>query len=67
MSALAGRGNAQRMNRNMIVFLAADARRYEELDEAVRKYLAWKDIGDRDRITELDLSDAAGGPGDASG
>jgi hypothetical protein len=54
MSALTGRGTAQRMNRNMIVFLAADARRYIELDEAVRKYLAWKDIGDR--IGELDLS-----------
>src|SRR6266516_3820429 len=54
MSALTGRGTAQRMNRNMIVFLAADARRYTELDEAVRKYLAWKDIGDR--IPELDLS-----------
>ena len=46
ISALTGRGNAQRMNRNMIVFLAADAKRYEELDEAVRKYLAWKDIAD---------------------
>jgi predicted AAA+ superfamily ATPase len=56
-SALTGRGNAQRMNRNMIVFLAADAKRYEELDEAVRKYLAWKDIaGSEDRIRELDLS-----------
>ena len=54
MSALTGRGTAQRMNRNMVVFLAADARRYTELDEAVRKYLAWKDIGDR--IPELDLS-----------
>jgi predicted AAA+ superfamily ATPase len=54
MSALAGRGSAQRMNRNMIVFLAADTRRYLELDEAVRKYLAWKDIGDR--VPELDLS-----------
>ena len=54
MSTLTGRGSAQRMNRNMIIFLAADARRYTELDEAVRKYLAWKDIGDR--IGELDLS-----------
>ena len=43
----AGRGTAQRLNRNMIVFLAADARRYEELDEAVRQYLAWKDLRDR--------------------
>ena len=56
-SALTGRGNAQRMNRNMIVFLAPDAKRYEELDEAVRKYLAWKDIAvSEDRIRELDLS-----------
>jgi hypothetical protein len=54
MSALTGRGSAQRMNRNMIVFLAADVRRYTELDEAVRKYLAWKDIGER--VPELDLS-----------
>jgi predicted AAA+ superfamily ATPase len=55
-SALLGRGNAQRMNRNMIVFLAPDARRYESLDDAVRHYLAWKDIaGSEDRIRELDL------------
>ena len=37
----AGRGTAHRLNRNMIVFLAADAKRYEELDDAVRQYLAW--------------------------
>ena len=53
VSALSRRGSGQRINRNMIVFLAADARRYAELDEAVRKYLAWKNIGDR--IPELDL------------
>ena len=55
-SAMQGRGNAQRMNRNMIVFLAADEKRYEELDDAVRKYLAWKDIaGSNERIEELGL------------
>jgi predicted AAA+ superfamily ATPase len=57
LSALQGRGSAQRMNRNMIVFLTADGRRYEELDDAVRQYLAWKDIaGSEDRIREIDLS-----------
>jgi predicted AAA+ superfamily ATPase len=51
-----GRGTAHRLNRNMIVFLASDARRYESLDEAVRQYLAWTDLaGSEQRITELDL------------
>ena len=52
----AGRGTAHRLNRNMIVFLAADAKRYEELDDAVRQYLAWKDLaGTEERIRELEL------------
>jgi hypothetical protein len=55
LAAAQGRGTAQRLNRNMIVFLAADARRYESLDEAVRQYLAWSDLGSEQRITELDL------------
>jgi predicted AAA+ superfamily ATPase len=56
MSAAAGRGSAHRLNRNMIVFLAADTKRYEELDDAVRHYLAWKDLaGSEDRIRDLDL------------
>ena len=51
-----GRGTAHRLNRNMIVFLAADAKRYEELDDAVRQYLAWRDLaGSEDRIRDLDL------------
>jgi len=55
--ALLGRGNAQRMNRNMIVFLAPDAKRYEELDAAARDYLAWQSIaGSDDRMDELGLS-----------
>jgi hypothetical protein len=48
------RGAAQRTNRNMLVFLAADARRLAELDEAVRSYLAWRWIADR--VAELNLS-----------
>jgi predicted AAA+ superfamily ATPase len=51
------RGNANRYNRNMLVFLAPDAKRYEELDQAVREFLAWKTIGGSDeRIRELDLT-----------
>ena len=55
--ALESRGSAQRMNRNELVFLAPDARRMEELEEAVRDYLAWLSIaGSEDRIIELGLS-----------
>src|SRR5262249_43348011 len=55
-SATAGRGSAHRMNRNMVVFLAADSKRYEELDDAVRQYLAWDQLaGSEARIRELDL------------
>jgi predicted AAA+ superfamily ATPase len=54
--AAQGRGTAHRLNRNMVVFLAADAKRYEELDDAVRQYLAWKELaGSEDRIRELEL------------
>lgn len=55
--ALETRGSAQRVNRNMVVFLAPDVRRMEELDEAVRDYLAWRSIAEsEDRIRELGLS-----------
>ena len=55
-TAAQGRGTAHRLNRNMVVFLAADAKRYEELDDAVRQYLAWRDLaGTEDRIRELEL------------
>ncbi len=38
------RGSAPRLYRNTIVFLAADKTRLQDLDEAVRKYLAWESI-----------------------
>ncbi len=38
------RGNQPRIYRNALVFLAADAARLQDLDEAVRHYLAWKSI-----------------------
>ena len=41
---LENRGNAPRLYRNTLVFLAADRTRLQDLDEAVRKYLAWQSI-----------------------
>lgn len=48
------RGNTPRLYRNTLVFLAADKSRLQDLDEAVRKYLAWESIL-HDK-TVLDLS-----------
>ena len=47
---LESRGNAPRLNRNALVFLAADRTRLAELQDATRKYLAeveGKEIGAR--------------------
>ncbi|OGA65437.1 MAG: AAA+ family ATPase [Betaproteobacteria bacterium RIFCSPLOWO2_12_FULL_65_14] len=41
---LEARGNSPRLYRNSLVFLAADKVRYQDLDEALRKYVAWKSI-----------------------
>jgi len=38
------RGSAPRLFRNTLVFLAADKSRLQDLDEAVRRYLAWESI-----------------------
>lgn len=38
------RGNAPRLYRNTLVFLAADKTRLQDLDEATRKFLAWESI-----------------------
>ncbi|MGE3272851.1 MAG: Swt1 family HEPN domain-containing protein, partial [Chloroflexota bacterium] len=38
---LESRGNAPRLYRNTLVFLAPDQTRLPDLDEAVRRYLAW--------------------------
>ena len=48
------RGNAPRIYRNTIVFLAADKTRLQDLDEAVRKFLAWESI--LDEKDKLDLA-----------
>jgi predicted AAA+ superfamily ATPase len=41
---LESRGSTPRLFRNSLVFLAADRMRLQDLDEAVRKYLAWQSI-----------------------
>jgi len=48
------RGTAPRLYRNTLVFLAADKVRYQDLDEAIRRYLAWASI--LDERDALDLS-----------
>ncbi len=51
---LESRGNTPRLNRNTLVFLAADKVRLQDLDEALRKYLAWSSILE-EKVT-LDLT-----------
>lgn len=51
---LESRGNAPRLFRNTLVFLAADKTRLQDLDEAVRKYLAWESIL-AEKVTPLNL------------
>jgi hypothetical protein len=43
-SILESRGNTPRLYRNTLVFLAADKVRLQDLDEAVRRFLAWESI-----------------------
>ena len=51
---LESRGNTPRLFRNTLVFLAPDKTRLQDLDEAVRRYLAWDSIcAERE---QLDLS-----------
>ncbi len=48
------RGNSPRVYRNTLVFLAADKTRLQDLEEAIRKYLAWDSV--LDEKEKLDLS-----------
>ena len=51
---LESRGNAPRLYRNTLVFLAADKVRLQDLDEALRKYLAWTSIVAEKETLNLD-------------
>jgi hypothetical protein len=48
------RGSANRTHRNMVVFLAADEARLEELENATRDFLGWKHVLDNE--ADLDLT-----------
>jgi len=49
-SILESRGSSPRNYKNTLVFLAGDANRLRELEQAVRQYLAWSTIWD-DKVT----------------
>ena len=48
------RGNTPRLFRNTLAFLAVDSVRYQDLDEALRRYLAWKSILEEREELNLD-------------
>lgn len=50
------RGNSPRLFQNTLVFLAIDQVRLQDLDEAVRRYLAWDSIVDDAENGKLDIS-----------
>jgi Protein of unknown function (DUF499) len=51
---LEARGSTPRLYRNTLVFLAADKVRLQDLDEAVRKFLAWESIVADQVVLNLD-------------
>ena len=51
---LQNRGNQQRTYRNMLVFMAPDAARLSELEDATASYLAWSSIVDEKDELNLD-------------
>jgi predicted AAA+ superfamily ATPase len=50
------RGNSPRQYRNMLVFLAPDADRLPELEQAIRSWLAWKSIEQDKEHLNLDAT-----------
>jgi len=50
---LESRGNTPRLYRNTLVFLAADKVRLQDLDEWLRRYLAWESIVDEKDTLDL--------------
>jgi predicted AAA+ superfamily ATPase len=52
---LESRGSAPRLYRNSLVFLAVDKMLLQDLDEAIRRYLAWDSIVDDRELLELTM------------
>jgi predicted AAA+ superfamily ATPase len=51
---LESRGSAPRLYRNTLVFLAPDKARLQDLDEALRRFLAWEEILSQKESLNLD-------------
>jgi len=51
---LESRGNSPRLYRNTLVFLAADKVRLQDLDEALRRFIAWESILAEKDVLNLD-------------
>src|SRR5438874_12743608 len=51
---LESRGNTPRLFRNALIFLAVDQARLQDLDESVRRYLAWESIVAETETLNLD-------------
>ncbi|MFZ1416467.1 MAG: Swt1 family HEPN domain-containing protein [Defluviicoccus sp.] len=51
---LESRGSAPRLYRNTLAFLAVDKTRLQDLDEALRRYLAWESIVEEEETLNLD-------------
>lgn len=51
---LTNRGNSQRLAKNMLIFIAADAAELEALETAVREFLAWQSIREEEEALNLD-------------
>lgn len=49
----ANRGNAPRQNVNTVVVLAPDQSRWADLEQAVRQYLAWRDVHESRKTLDL--------------
>ncbi len=56
---LARAGSGQRRYRNMVVFAAADQQRWDDLDAAVRNYLAWSQVDSQAAVLNLTSQQAA--------
>ena len=48
------RGNSPRLYRNALIFLAADRARLQDLDDSVRRYIAWNSIVREQKELNLD-------------
>ena len=61
------RGNTPRLFRNTLMFLAVDRVRYQDLDEALRRYLAWDSILEEKEELNLDPHQTRAGPDPVEG